>query len=77
MTLPQLLAAHDWTYEYTEAHGTWKRGHDQRQAILAAIRTPLEMAQALAYAPKVPEPKRAEYITDVERAFHRNQGGPQ
>ena len=33
ITLAQLLARHDWTYEYSDDHSQWCRGRDQRAAI--------------------------------------------
>ena len=35
ITLAQLLARHDWTYEYSDDHSQWCRGRDQRAAINA------------------------------------------
>ena len=34
-TLAQLLARHDWTYEYSDDHSQWKRGQRERDAINA------------------------------------------
>jgi hypothetical protein len=33
--LSQLLASHDWYYDYSDDHRVWRRGVAQRDAILA------------------------------------------
>jgi hypothetical protein len=38
IALDQLLAKHDWTYEYSDDHSAWKRGRQERDAINAEKR---------------------------------------
>lgn len=37
-TLEEMLVAHDWTYEYSDAHGVWARGHAEREAIVRRMK---------------------------------------
>ena len=69
MTLIEKLKSHDWSYEYSEDAGTWAAGQVQRDAIRADVRTLPDMMLALAYYPRVPEPKQSEYRASIERAF--------
>ena len=34
-TLAQLLARHDWTYEYSDDYSAWTRGQNESRAIQA------------------------------------------
>jgi len=72
--LIELLKTHDWSFDYTEAHGIWLTGHQQRQVILSRIGTLPDMMLALGFYPRVPEPKQEAYIASIEKAFRDNKG---
>lgn len=40
----QLCAEHDWTYEFSDDHRSWVRGRDQKEKIIAAIRSDESLA---------------------------------
>jgi hypothetical protein len=70
--LLSLLTAHDWTYEYSDSHGVYTRGSEQRRIILNSIRTVADVALVLSFASRVPDTHRDAFIASVERAFVEN-----
>jgi len=65
--LIEKLKNHDWTYEYSDDHNTWRKGQAERREILSMVKTISDVATALAFAQKVPEGHRAAYIEDVQK----------
>ena len=60
-TLEEMLARHDWHYEYSDDHSVWTQGRDQRAAInteqkrlIHEVKIPVEEVTALTdlYRPK-------------------------
>ena len=72
--LKELLMAHDWTYEMSDDPWSYKRGHDQRMAILAQVVDMKSYALALAFAAKVPSDLSLQdrYVQSLSR---RLEGG--
>lgn len=68
--LLNLLKKHDWSYEMSDDHTAWQYGQAQRDAIYDNIESVTDLAMALTYAVKVPEPTRARYIAKCEEALN-------
>lgn len=36
-TLAEMMAAHDWTYDFSDARGVWARGDHERRVLIARM----------------------------------------